>query len=86
MHQLEGLKHVQKTKEANVERLDAGVLGFREALASKEKELADLKGSHLAEVESFNKQIATLQSSTEALKNAKEEACKTVEDKSAEVE
>lgn len=45
MHHLEGYKHEQKTREANIKRLDAEVLGFRKALASMERELADLKGS-----------------------------------------
>lgn len=66
--------------------LNAKVSSFKEALASKENELADLMGSHLAEVDSLKEQGSNLQSSTDALKNAKEESYKAAKDKSAEVE
>lgn len=53
MHQFESLKHEQKTKEADMEKLEVEVLHWREALASKEKELADRKDSCSAEIDSL---------------------------------
>lgn len=52
MHQLKDYKAVKKARKAEVKKLDAKVSGFKEALAFKEKELADLKGSNTAEVNS----------------------------------
>lgn len=86
VHQLEYYKHAKKATEADVKRLDVEVSGFREALAFKEKELADLKNSHFAKLNSLKEQIANLQSAADALRVAKEEACKAAEDKSAEME
>lgn len=86
LHRLHQLKGYKFTKKADVVRLDAEVFGLREALASKEKELADLKNSHLAEVNSLRQQMANLQIATEALKTVKEEASKAAEDKFTEME
>lgn len=54
---MEGLKHEQKTKEANMEKINVEVLSLREALTSKERELAE-KNSYLAEVDSLKEQLA----------------------------
>lgn len=69
-----------------MERLEAEVLSLKEALASREKELVEVKNFRLTKVDSFIDQVANLQTSADALKNVKEEACKATEDKSAEME
>lgn len=86
VHQLEGHKHEQKSEEADVRRLDAEILNLKEALASKEKELADLKLSHSTKIDSLKEHVANSQDSANALRIAKEEAFKVTEDKSTEVE
>lgn len=48
--------------------------------------MADLKNSHLTEVNSLREHIANLQSDADALRTAKEEACKTAEEKPVEIE
>lgn len=57
MHQIKGLKHEQRTREAKVGKLNAEILDLREALASKEKELAD-KDFLLANFDSLKEQLA----------------------------
>lgn len=61
MHQLRNSKAVKKARKAEVKKLNAEVSTFRESLASKERELTDLKGSHSTEVDSLKEQIASLQ-------------------------
>lgn len=53
MHQLRDSKAAKKARKVEVKKLNAEMSGFREALAFKEKELADLKGSYYAEVDSL---------------------------------
>lgn len=53
VHQLKDYKNVKKARKADVKRLNAEVSSCREALSSREKKMADLKSSHLAEVNSL---------------------------------
>lgn len=85
-HQLKYYKAAKKAKKAEVKKLGAEVSGFRGTLTSKERELATLKCSHAAEVNSLKEQITDVLKATNVLKVAKEEASKAAEDRIAEME
>lgn len=68
-----------------MEKLKVEALGLRGALASNERELAK-KDSRLADLDSLKEQLANSENTAEALKIAKEEACKATEDRLAEID
>lgn len=86
IHQLRYFKTAKKARKAEVKKLITEVSGLRDALASKERELTDLKGSYITEVDSFKEQIASLNKAADPLSTDKEEANKVAKDRVAEME
>lgn len=76
VRQLKDSNATKKVGKAEVKELNAKVSGFKEALASKEKELADLKNSYLAKVDSFKEQITNFQNVADILRAAEDKAAK----------